>query len=112
MPVLARSSFFSISEGGGSGSGQTGSGSANGGHTGNTLPGDDPNQLTYGQSESKSSHSLKSAHKRLALGLGISLGVAGALALAGILYVARRRHQRKATEAQRQLEKREDFSIE
>ncbi|KAL1899805.1 hypothetical protein Sste5346_002671 [Sporothrix stenoceras] len=110
VPVLARSSFFSITKDGSSGS-QMGSGSASGSHTGNTLPGDDPNQLMYGQSETKSSHS-SSAHRRLALGLGISLGVAGALALVGILYVARRRHLCKAAEAQRQLEKREDFGVE
>ncbi|KIH94422.1 hypothetical protein SPBR_06120 [Sporothrix brasiliensis 5110] len=118
VPVLARSTFFTIGDngqggdsnvgGGSDGDGANGNGSDGSSGKGSTSPNADPDQLAYGQSETKMSDAASAAaHKRLALGLGISLGAAGALALASLLYVVHRRHSRRVAETQRLREKRE-----
>ncbi|CAK7197623.1 hypothetical protein SEUCBS139899_000271 [Sporothrix eucalyptigena] len=95
VPLLARSSFFSII-------GQTGSsGNNNGGSTGNAH-----GSGQFGQSTTGSITSTKSSRPHhLELALGLSLGLTTALVLAAVAFFARRRHQRKTSQDEKQRQK-------
>lgn len=112
VPVLARSSFFSISGQDGSGSGgadtpdpTTASVDASGGSsTSLSAPGQPASAADSSVGELSSTTSTGVHH--LTLGLGLSLGLAGALVLASFVFLAHRWQQRRVALAEKLRQKR------
>lgn len=98
VPVLARSTFFSIL--GQDGSGLLNSTDSDSDSTNTTTPDHRPGQLVTGDEH------IPTGPNKVALALGLSIGVAGALVLTAVLIVLRRRHLADAAESEKRHRRR------